>query len=115
MTLTIAVNANNDMYLTPDGNIAIVYDLEATLQACAQAAKTILGEMIYATNLGIPYFETVFSGVLNIPQFAAALRSAWLAIPDVVEVITLDIAQAANTLTYTATIMTDYGQGVVNG
>lgn len=115
MTVTLAVNAQNDLYLEPSGNIALASGLEATLQACAQEAKTILGEMVLATDRGIPYFEVVFVGQPSVPQFSAALRLAWSTVPHVIEVTSLAIGQAGNTLTYEATITTDYGQGVISG
>lgn len=115
MTQTIAVNADNDMYLDSTGNIALVYGLQATLQSCAQVAKTILGEMVLATNQGIPYFEVVFNGIPNLTQYSAALQLAWAAVPDVIEIISLTIGQSGNQLTYTAVINTDYGVGEISG
>ena len=115
MTQTLAVNANNDLYLNPQGNIAVVYALQATLQACMHAARTILGEMVLQTDRCIPYFQNVFVGVPNIQQFQAALRVAWLQVADVVEVSSLTTQQVGNTLTYEATIITDYGTGAING
>ena len=115
MTQTFAVNQYNDIYIGEDGNLAIVYDLTATTQACQQAAKTILGEMIYAADQGLPYFEAVWIGVPQIAQYEAALRSAFLGVPGVLQVISLVLTQTENNLNYTATIMTTYGQGVISG
>lgn len=130
---TFAVTADtNDLYLDQNGNIAIIYDLEAVLQACGQAAKTILGEMVLQTNQGIPYFESVWNGVPNLPQFEAVLRTAWLAVPGVLEIVRLVTTQTNNVvipgtsitttaLIYSATIRTEYGtgniasEGVFNG
>jgi hypothetical protein len=103
--------APNDIYLTPDGNISLSFDIQAALQACAQAAKTLLGEMIFNINQGIPYFQTVWVGVPNIQQFTAALRGAFLAVPNVIEVISLITSQVGNALTYTAIIRTSFGVG----
>lgn len=115
MAKTLAVNANNDLYLDDQGNIAVSYDLQALLETCSQAAKTRLGEMVLNTDQGIPYFETVFIGVPQLKQFEAALRATFLAIDGVVEVVSLITAQQDNTLTYTAIIRTIYGTGGVNG
>ena len=38
--------AFNDIYLDADGNLSLSYDIQAVLQACAQAAQTLLGELI---------------------------------------------------------------------
>lgn len=115
MTQTFGVNANNDMYVGRDGNLVVVRNLDAVLQYCQQVARTILGEMVLQTDQGIPYFEVVFVGVPNIPQFETALRAAWLQVAHVVRVVSLVTQQIGNTFEYTAVIMTDYGQGTING
>jgi urea transporter len=115
MTQTFAVNTQNDLYLDNNGNLAIVYDLTATLQACAQAAKTLLGEMVLNINQGIPYFQTVWVGVPNTQQFNAALRAAFFSVAGVVEVVSLMTQQVNNALQYTAVIRTIYGTGGLTG
>ena len=107
-----------DLYLTPDGNIAMAYDLQAVLQSCAEAAQTILGEMVFNVNAGIPYFQTVWVGVPNVAQFTAALRTAFLAVGGgglVVEVVSLITSQVGSVLTYNAIIRTIYGTGPIVG
>ena len=118
---TFAVNTDNDLYIDGNGNIAIVTDLQAVLQACKQAALTQLGEMVLQTNLGIPYQTAVWVGVPNIPVFEGALRAAWLSIQGVTGVLELvtairpyTIPGTTNTITalsYSATIDTIFGTG----
>ena len=115
MTQTFAVNASNDMYIDETGNLAIVSGLQATLQACQQVVQTRLGEMVLATGQGIPYLEAVFIGVPNIAQFQIAIRMAILQVANVTDIISIDITQLNNILSYTAVILTTYGQGVING
>lgn len=103
--------APNDLYLDGDGNIVMAVDIQAALQACAEAAKTLLGEMVLNTDQGIPYFQTVWVGVPNVQQFNAALRVAFLAVPNVLEVVSLITSQQNNTLQYTAIIRTSFGIG----
>lgn len=114
MTQTLATDLNNDLYLT-NGNITVVRDLQAVLQDCEHAAKTLLGEVVLNTNIGIPYFETVWSGVINLQQFEAALRSAFLAQDGVVEVVSILSEKVGDTLQYTAVIRTIYGGGSISG
>lgn len=109
--LTFGVNSSNDIYLDSVGNLALVYDLTAITQQCQQVAKTLLGEMIYNVNQGIPYQQTLWVGVPNIGQYTSALRSAFLAVDGVLEVVSLITSQSENTLTYTAVIRTIYGNG----
>lgn len=131
--LTISANMNNnipgvaanDIYLDADGNLSVSTDLQAVLQGCAQVAQTLLGELIYNVNQGIPYFQVVWVGVPNIQQFLAALRTAWLTtVPNVVEVVSLVTSQVndptaqsqtADILTYNAIIRTTFGSGVLSG
>jgi|SRR5271155_4158409 len=109
--LTFGVNSANDIYLDPLGNLALVYDLTAITQECQQAAKTLLGEMVYNVNQGIPYFQALWIGVPNVGQFTGALRRAFLAVGGVVEVVSLITSQSGNAFSYTAVIRTIYGNG----
>ena len=128
--LTISANVNNniagvafnDMYLTQQGDISMSTDLQAVLEECAQAARTLLGECIYDTTIGIPYQQVVWVGVPNISQLTAALRAAFLNVVGVTEVISiiaeqtnnLSISQqSASMLSFTAIIQTIYGTGTV--
>lgn len=110
---TFAVNTQNDIYLGTDGNLAVVYDMQGTLQACAHATKTLLGEMIFSTNEGLPNFQLVWVGVPNLQQYEAAVRATLLAVDGVVEIVSFLIDLNDNTMTYTATIRTIYGTGTI--
>jgi hypothetical protein len=120
---TLSANVNNilpgvaydDIYLDQFGNISLSFDLQAVLEACAQAAQTVLGEIIFNVNQGIPFFQTVWIGVPNFQQYTAALRLAFLNVPNVLEVISLTISQVNNELQYTAAIRTEFGTGGING
>jgi hypothetical protein len=121
MTQTLATQDNvpegtqNDLYVV-NGNIAVAYGIQAVLQACATAAKTQLGEVIYNTAQGVPNFQTIWSGSLNIPQWRIALTQILQGIPDVVNVISLEVQVGSNNvLSYQAVILTTYGQGNLNG
>jgi hypothetical protein len=112
---TLAVNENNDIFRGEDGNIALIFNLAGTLQACAHAAKTRLGEMIFQANQGLPDFELIWVGVPNLQQYESAVRATLLAVAGVKEIVSFTYRLADNNLTYTATILTIYGTGVVNG
>lgn len=115
MARTLAVNANNDLFLGADGNLALVTALEAVLQTCEHVAKAQLGEMVLATSAGIPNFQTVWVGVPNLSQFDAALLAALQSVPDVTRVTALTTSVSGGVLSYTATIQTIYGTGDING
>lgn len=120
---TLSANVNNnvpgvaydDIYLDRFGNISISHDLESVLEACAQAGQTVLGELLFNVNQGIPFFQTVWIGVPNFQQYTAALRLAFLNVPNVIEVVSLSITQINNGLEYTAIIRTAFGTGNING
>jgi hypothetical protein len=71
--------------------------------------------MIFATNQGLPNFQIVWVGVPNLQQYESAVRATILAVDGVVEVVSFLSNLSDNTLTYTITIRTIYGTGVVNG
>lgn len=111
----IAADSNNDLYIGPDGSLAMATGLEAVMQAAQQAAQTQLGEMMYAVDEGVPNFASIWNGAANVSQFEAYLRRTLLAVDHVTGISDLTIAVGGNKLSYTATIETDYGPGVLNG
>jgi len=120
---TLSANVNNnvpnvaydDIYLDAKGNISLSYDVEAVLQACAQAAQTVLGEIIFNVSQGIPFFQTIWNGSPQVQQYTAALRVAFLNVPNVIEVISLMTTQVNNDFQYTAIIRTTFGTGGISG
>lgn len=101
------------MYIGPDGNLVISTGLQAIIEVCAQKTKTILGELVFNTDQGIPYFQSVFSGTQNLQQFASSLRSAILVVSGVTGINSLSFSQNGDVLIYTIEINTIYGSGTV--
>lgn len=112
---TLAVDGNNDIYIARDGNLALNTGLLAVQETCAQAAKAQLGEMVLDTQRGIPNFQTVWNGKPNIAQFEAYLRRTLLGVQGVIGITELTITVESDILTYSASITTIYGSGVING
>src|SRR5574343_248754 len=102
---SLATDANNDLYLGPDGNIAVASGIQAVLTACQCAVKTRFGEMVLAADQGVPYFETAFAGGYNVAAFEDALRATILRVRDVLSV-NIQTAVLRDRITYTATIVT---------
>ncbi len=115
MTITISTDSNNDLYIGSNGSLSISSGINAVLLACEHAAKTQLGELMYAVDQGIPNFTEVWGGSPNILQFDAYLRRALVAVDGVESVTDLQIYTSDNKLTYQATIQTIYGTGAING
>jgi hypothetical protein len=106
----------NDLFLGLDGNLQTATGIDAVLYACANAAKTILGEMVLLVDQGLPNFELVWVGVPNLAQWQAALQVTLEAVAGVVQVDALTVSvDADNSLHYTAIILTEYGSGTLNG
>lgn len=115
MSRVIAVDSNNDLYIGPDGSLALADGLRAVMQAAQQAAQTQLAEMIYAVDQGLPNFAAVWNGAANVAQFEAYLRRAITDVAGVTGVQDLTTTVSANKLSYRVTIQTIYGPGVLNG
>ena len=115
MTLCLGLNANNDIYLGADGNLVMLSGIEAVLTACQTAVKSQLGEMIFMQNFGLPNFQLIWEGTPNTAIYQAYLLDLLGGVEGVQSVSNLTITQNGNILSYTATITTIYGLGVLNG
>lgn len=115
MSRVIAVDSNNDLYIGPDGSLALADGLQAVMQAAQQAAQTQLAEMIYAVDQGVPNFEAVWNGAANVAQFEAYLRRTITDVEGVTGIQDLTTTVSGNKLSYRVTIETIYGPGVLNG
>jgi hypothetical protein len=113
MSLVLAVDGKNDLYVGANGSLATVAGLDAVMQAAQQAAQTQLGEMLYAVDQGVPNFATVWNGAPNVPQFGAFLRRTLLAVENVTGVESVEVTRSGNVLTYVARIQTIYGTGEI--
>ena len=111
---TFGVDGNNDLFIT-GRNLTIVTDRQAVLEVCEHVAKTILGEMVFAKNQGMPYFETVFVGGPSTAPFEAAFRTRILQVSGVVSIQSLQTEQVGDAMVYQAEIQTIYGVGAISG
>jgi hypothetical protein len=112
---TFAVDENNDIFLDKNGNLAIDFNAEAVSSVCGQVVKTTLGELVYNTSAGIPYFETIWNGNPRAQQFQAAIRTAILQVPNVIQTQDFTYNQVNDVFNYSVNIVTTFGGSVVNG
>lgn len=115
MTRVFTVDRNNDLVIATNGNLSISSGIEAVLQACEQAVKAQLGEMVLAVDEGMPNFQLIWNGSPNIPQFEAYLITTISNVDGVQEVSSVTASASGGILSYTATIKTIYGEGSLNG
>jgi hypothetical protein len=114
VTKTLKVDDSNDIYVDASGALAIAEGLVAVMQAAQQSAQTQLGEMVYAVDQGIPNFTSIWNGAPNLAQFEAYLRRAMLGVDGVLAIDSLAISSTEGKVSYSATIQTIYGPGVLN-
>lgn len=112
---TLSVDENNDLILNDQGRLPILTGIDAVAQTARQYASTLLGEMIHAIDRGVPYFTVAFGASPNISQFEAVMRRRLLECPGVLRVSELSARQNGDALGYTATIVTEFGTGTING
>jgi len=107
--ISIALNANNDIYMDNTGNLAMLYGIAAIEQDCKCAMQAQYGEMIYEQTSGLPNLFDVWLQQ-NLIAWEKAARATLLAVPGVVQLNSFTYLTANNTLSYTAVILTTYGQ-----
>lgn len=105
---TLSVDATNDIY-AKNGVLAVADGLECIRQQCTQAMQTIKGEMLFAADQGIPFFEVVWTGSPNLIAFEAAARESLMRVNGVEFINAFSAAIANNALTYSVEIATKYG------
>ncbi|CAH0447781.1 hypothetical protein LMG10661_03854 [Ralstonia syzygii subsp. syzygii] len=105
---SLATNQRNDLFIGPDGNLAVVGDIDAVMQDCQHAMQAQLGEMVLATDRGMPTMDVVWHNT-NLVQFEAYARQTLRAVGGVVDVTTFDVAIVDGALRYSATIQTVFG------
>lgn len=111
---SLATNARNDLHIGADGNLAVVRGLAAVVQDCEHAMKAQLGEMLFATTRGVPTFGTIWNK-WNPVQFEAYGRRMLLTVANVISVAVFDIAREGDTMRYSATIKTTFGETQISG
>ena len=112
---TIARNSKNDIYLSA-GQLAIVSGKEAQAQIIDAIVKTQKGELIYNTERGIPYFESVFDSRKKIGIWASAVSKAISDCDFVSSIKSFTYAvDTNNILSYNIEVVTSLGTVVING
>lgn len=115
MTVVIAINQGNDVYMDTTNNIAMATGIIAVEQAAQTASLAQLGEMILFTLSGMPSFQSIWVGTPNMGLYQAALVAAIQNIFGVVSVTSIEISTKGDVMSYTAEIETIYGSTVING
>ncbi|MCD1124802.1 hypothetical protein LPW36_01925 [Jinshanibacter sp. LJY008] len=115
MTTTLSVNSNNDIFIANNGRLAISNDLAAVMTIAEQAVKAQAGEMIYATDKGMPTLSLIWTGTPNLQMYEGYLRSTLMSVKGVSKVLSVSMGIQDGTLSYSAQIETIYGSEILNG
>lgn len=109
-SLTFATDKNNDFYLDENGNIAMATGQDAIKFVCEQITRTLQGELIYHTDEGLPYVDSIWSNKASQLRFQAALRAALEDVPEVIEVNSISTELEKDVFKYEVVLRTVYGQ-----
>lgn len=115
MTKSLALNDRNDLFIADNGSLAIVEGVYAVELACQTIVRTMLGELQFELDQGMPNFTEVWVGGPRLAQFEAYFRQMVGSRPDVVAVQSFSMSVAGGVLAYTAVIQTIYGEVPING
>ena len=114
---TLATNSNNDIYLTAGKSIAVASDQAAVLDMCKLAAGAMVGELVFDQLGGMNNFSTIWAGnaSVRLAAWQARLRTVLLGVAGVTGLIDLTATISDGVVSYSVTINTEWGSGVVNG
>jgi hypothetical protein len=108
MVQTFATNQVNDIFIDATGNLSILSGIAAVEAACATATKAQFGEMVFATNTGIPNFQTLWVGTPDYGLWKAAILSTLQGVEGVIAVTSLNLTVNGSTVSYVAQIATEF-------
>jgi hypothetical protein len=109
-----AVDKNNDCYVDRNGQLAINTGLAALVQTCEHAMRGLLGEMVFSTPRGLPYWETVFTSTPKLRLFEDSARRTLRGIAGVLSVDSFVCEMREGILMYQAVIRSVYGSVTIN-
>lgn len=112
---TIAINENNDIYLTPSGNLATKQDIEAMGDIFVNKAQTVRGELQYDTEKGIDFYNTIFNSPAETEMFQSELVEQLENTEDTENVYSYTSKIDGEVYSYKAEIITAYGNITLNG
>lgn len=108
---TIERNASNDIFLNASGQFQLCDGKLCKAQIIEAAILTVLGELQFDINTGIPYFSTVFNSPSKIDIWSkyVILRIKQFPWVKYIKDFTYSFDHIHNMLTYTITVFVDEG------
>jgi hypothetical protein len=108
--ITILTDSNNDIHLNGSDSLAMATGIDAVKASCEYAVKTMMGELIYQGDLGVPNFNLIWNGNPNIPQGENAIRETLLRVENVTGVSSIEAFVEGDIFKYNAVINTIFGE-----
>ena len=112
---TISINENNDIFLTPSGNISIKTDIEALGDVLVNKTQTNRGELQFDEEKGIDFLNTIFNSPAEIEFFESELINRIEDTDNVQNVYNFESETKNGIFSYKADIITDFGNITLNG
>lgn len=112
---TMSINENNDIYLTPSGNISIKTDIEALGDILVNKTQTNRGELQFDEEKGIDFLNTIFNSPAEIEFFESELINQIEDTDNVQNVYNFESETKNGIYSYKADIITDFGNITLNG
>ena len=114
----IKVNLDTGNPELKNGKFQFVYDIYVVEQNCNHAMRQQLGELNFAVDKGIEYFDNVYNGVPNLQRFEAQARTQILNVDGVDSITSFEYelvtGTSKNVLEYSITIKTIYGSTTIS-
>lgn len=110
MVQSFGQNAVGDIYINSSGLLQVDTGVQAIEDACATATRSQLGEMVFATESGIPNFQTLWVGIPNLALWKSAILNTLQGVEGVTGVNSLNLTVSGNTVSYVAQITTIYSE-----
>lgn len=101
-----------DLVLDASGDIALADQPYSLAQDVASACRTFLSEMIYATNIGVPYLTTILGKQPSVAYVKAQLVTAALTVAGVVNPVAYVTGDVSRQLTGQIQFQTTDGQAI---
>lgn len=112
---TIGINSNNDIYIDSSGNLAIKQDREAIGDVLINKCQTNQGELLFNTEKGIDFFNTIFGSPAYVDLFQNQLITEIENTESVQKINDYNANLDKNVYKYTVDVQTDYGSVSLNG
>lgn len=113
MTITIARDETGDFAIDTNRRPLFTNGVNALVSIIKGQLQTVKNENRYLTTSGLPYFDAAFNGVTDLVRIEEAIRQTVLSNTEVVKVVSIDINQANDKLTYTVQLKTIYSPDTI--